>query len=725
MPRPERLRMFARWIRLCACGAFTSTMAFAGSIVSSTYFQSLPAGASPAALALNRNGNILIAGTMAGSGAASAAQAFAAEVAPDGQTLIYLKLLGAGSAVAAATDANGNAYLAGITASQTFPVTPGGWNIPLSSGNSGVFVVKLDPSGNVIYSSVFGGAWTALAPAIAVNAAGEAFVTGYFFGSGFPSIGGSQETIYAGGNAFLVRLNAAGSAPIYSIVGPGGSSIAVDEQNNAYVAGTTATGAVPITSQAFQTAATGAGCPVGLQDIGIGALFPQCAHQYVCKVSGAGDRLYFCTYISGSAQEVNPAIAVDALHNIYLTGVTWATDYPTTPGALQTQNRVQPPPALGSPFFILQEWVDVPATGYYTALSGDGSRLLYSTYLGGSLPDSPTGIAANGVADVYIAARVRSSDFPGLPAAPQRCLPGMLHTTTVAVHLDASGIQSMVFEGPSTESLLALSPNEGEWVLSGGNWLTQIPAAGPPAEDAVACVTDGFDFAPAAPIVAGELLSIFGEEIGPPLPVSAAAGSTATSLGGVSATIGGAPATLLWVGAGQVNLQVPVTLAAGVTTLSLTSPGGVVTERTLPVAAANPSLLTDYQAGYATCDGATVLGQRYYSNGDAFTGRAIYALVLNADGTVNSCQNPASTASNVTVLVNAAGTVAPAVTDAEGNTVTGVRPVGGLPGVWYVDIAPSVVFYQGGQGVPPYTELYLTVDGVPVREQGVAVWLSQ
>lgn len=706
--------MLARCIRLSACAAVTSALAVAGSIVSANYFQSLPAGASPAALALQRNGNILIAGTMPPSAAIPAAQAFAAEVAPDGETPIYFKLLGAGSALAAATDTSGNAYIAGITSSQSFPVTQGAWTVPFPSGYAAVFVVKLDPSGNVIYSSVFGGAWNALAPAIAANAAGEAFVTGYFFGSGFPSIGGSQETIFPAGNAFLVRLNAAGSQPFYSIIGPGGESIAVDEQNNAYVSGATTTGSVPITRQAFQTATTGGACPVGLQDIGIGAIFPPCAHQYVCKVNSGGNYLFFCTYVSGSAQEINPAIAIDELHNIYLTGVTWASDYPTTHGALASQNRVQTPPGLADPFFILQEWVDVQPTGYYTALSGDGSRLLYSTYLGGSLPDSPAGIAANGVADIYIAAMVSSPDFPGMPSAPQRCLPGLLDNTPVVVHLDSTGIQSTIFEGPATASLLALSPNVGAWLMSGANWLTRIPASGPPAQDAIACITDGFDFAPAAPIVPGELLSIFGEQIGPQQPVSAPAATAATSLAGVSAAIGGTPATLLWAGPNQVNLEVPPTLSPqGVTTLSLTSPDGVVTERTLPVASANPSLFTNYQAAYDTCDGLTILGELFYPNGSAFTGRAIYALVLNTDGTINSCHNPANAASKVTVMVNAAGMEPPAVSDADGNIVSGVRPFADLPGVWLVDITPSAVFNQGWPATPPYTEFYLTVNGVP------------
>jgi hypothetical protein len=122
----------------------------------------------------------------------------------------------------------------------------------------------------------------------------------------------------------------------------------------------------------------------------------------------------------------------------------------------------------------------------------------------------------------------------------------------------------------------------------------------------------------------------------------------------------------------------PTKSPQGLATLSLTSPAGVVTERSLPTASVNPNLFTNYRAAYATCDGGSILSEIPFSNLPALAGRDVYALVLNADGTINSCSNPAQVESKVTVLVNAAGAEPPSVSDATGNSISGVHPFGSL-----------------------------------------------
>jgi hypothetical protein len=195
-----------------------------------------------------------------------------------------------------AVDASGNAYLAGITTSFSFPTEkPNG---VLGPGSSDTFVVKLDPTGAVVYVSLLGvGGAGGSPPRIAVDSAGQAIVTGT-----------------AGSDAYLAKLNPSGSSFVYfTSLGGGaadsGLALAVDAAGNAYVAGATSSADFPTTAGALQTSLYGA------EDL------------FVAKLDPAG-RVVYSTLLGGSGSEQPVALALGRSGGVYLASATSSSDSP-------------------------------------------------------------------------------------------------------------------------------------------------------------------------------------------------------------------------------------------------------------------------------------------------------------------------------------------------------------------------------------------------------------
>jgi Domain of unknown function DUF11/Beta-propeller repeat len=231
-------------------------------------------------------------------------------------------------AAAIALDSSDNVYVAGGTFSTNFP-TAG----PIQAANIGgeeAFVTKIASSGaSLVYSTYLGGSSGSVsapeqANAIAVDASGNAYIAGVTPSSNFPvSSGAFQPQSNGGADAFAAKINAAGSALVYSTY-LGGSlfdqanGIAVDASGNAYVAGYTA-------SPDFPTA---------------NAIQPNLAGMYdafVVSIGPTGSALVFSTYYGGSGSDQAAAIALDASANIFIGGETNSPNFPLT-DAYQTQN---------------------------------------------------------------------------------------------------------------------------------------------------------------------------------------------------------------------------------------------------------------------------------------------------------------------------------------------------------------------------------------------------
>ena len=294
--------------------------------------------------------------------------AFVTKLNPTGSGLVYSTYLGGigfDAGLGIAVDTAGNAYVTGGTTSTDFPTTPGAFQ-PTFGGGEDAFVTKLNPTGSALLYSTY--LRDAFGESIAVDAAGNAYVTGVVLSTNFPTTLGAFQTASGGGSdAFVTKLNLTGSALVYSTY-LGGSDfdvargIAIDAAGNAYVSGFTASTNFPTTLGAFQTTYGG------------GAL-----DAFVAKVDPTGSVLVYSTYLGGSDIDGSVGIAVDAAGNAYVTGGTSSTNFPTTPGALQTTF----------------------AGAFVTKLNPAGSGLAYSTYLGGS-GSAGQGVAVDAAGHAYV-----------------------------------------------------------------------------------------------------------------------------------------------------------------------------------------------------------------------------------------------------------------------------------------------------------------------------------
>jgi Bacterial Ig-like domain (group 1)/Beta-propeller repeat len=277
-----------------------------------------------------------------------AGDAFVTKLDPTGASLVYSTSLG-GSGMdegrGIAIDTAGNAYVTGRTDSTNFPTTALAFDTT-SNGGSDAFVTKLDPLGaSLVYSTYLGGSGLDLSPGIAIDTAGNAYVTGITESTNFPTTPGAFDISFNGvQDAFVTKLDPLGASLLYSTY-LGGSSIdfgfgiAVDTAGNAYVTGRTDSTNFPTTAGAFDTSFN------GFQD------------AFVTKLDPLGASLLYSTYLGGSSIDYGLGIAVDTAGNAYVTGQTFSTNFPTTAGAFDTTYN-------GSDVFVakISEAVSPPAT---------------------------------------------------------------------------------------------------------------------------------------------------------------------------------------------------------------------------------------------------------------------------------------------------------------------------------------------------------------------------
>jgi hypothetical protein len=346
--------------------------------------------------------------------------AFVTKLNATGSALVYSTYLGGAGrnpGLAIAVDASGNAYVTGFT-NGSFPVTQGAFQTTFGAGGFNAFVSKLSATGSaLLYSTYLGGSVYDEGCGIAVDASGNAYVTGVASSPDFPTTPGALQTSYGGmQDAFVTKLNAAGSALVYSTYLGGsdydwGRGIAADASGNAYVIGSTQSSNFPTTAGAFQTILSGEG------------------NAFVSKLSPTGTALIYSTYLGGGGDfGSGGGIAVDVSGNAYLTGATDSSSFPTTPGAFQTTSG---------------GWKDA----FVTELNATGSALVYSTYLGGSSSDYGNGITVDPWGDAYIIGITYSSDFPTTPGAVQTTFGGVFDAFVSKLNADGSALLYSTYLG--------------------------------------------------------------------------------------------------------------------------------------------------------------------------------------------------------------------------------------------------------------------------------------
>ncbi|MPZ51233.1 MAG: hypothetical protein GEU79_00610 [Acidimicrobiia bacterium] len=295
---------------------------------------------------------------------------------------------------AIAVDGSGNAYVTGYTQSTDFPTTPGAFDRSGSYRNElDAFVSKVNPTGTgLVYSTFLGGSDFEWGNDLAVDAEGNAYVTGRTQSSNFPVTGNAfQDSLSIPGDcprcgigqedAFVTKLNPSGSDLVYStyLGGTGfddGMGIEVDESGRSFVAGQTGSSNFPTRSGSYDRTHN------GVWDV------------FVTKFNASGSGLVYSTFLGGSDVEAPYAIDIDSTGNAVVVGSTASVGFPTTPGTIM--------PTHGS-----DRW-----DGYVTKLNPSGSGLVFSTFVGGSGDDSAGGVELDSSGNVYLLGSTASPEFP-------------------------------------------------------------------------------------------------------------------------------------------------------------------------------------------------------------------------------------------------------------------------------------------------------------------------
>ena len=511
-----------------------------------------------------------------------------------------------------AVDAAGNLYVAGTTGSTLLPLR----NALQSTPGPG-FVVKFNPDATqLLYSTYF----PAAVHALAVDAAGNVYVTGSTYSAAFPVTPGLPAgtvtppwSINATSAAFISKISAAGDRILYSArisghqknCGGGsscylssrstaGNAIAVDAAGNAYLAGNTDTTDLPTTS---------------------GALLGQGTGAFVAKVNAAGTALVYLTYLGQGyfpvSPNTNPAnsatgIAADAAGNAYVTGSTFDDAFPATAGACQAGR------AGGTDAFAAK-------------LNPQGSAMVWATYLGGMGADAASAIALDSTGNVWVSGTTDSPDFPNRQ--------GWAQGRDFVAALTGAGTAltySALLPQDTTAASLAVDA-AGTLHLAGYGGLVSTVSPAQPWAPRIFGIANAAFGPVGGRLVGGEAISIYGPHLGPATAVTAvasASGMMPNSLGGVRVTIDGSPVPLLYVSDSQVNAVTPLYLSGGTVRVRVGLNGVDTADFVAAVMAGIPEV---FQRGDGT------------------------AAAVNQDGSINSPDHPAQPGSILAIWATGIG----------------------------------------------------------------------
>ena len=306
--------------------------------------------------------------------------AFVTKISPDGSALVYSTYLGGSGADRGnriAVDSSGNAYVAGSTTSADFP-TANALQGTHSPNSSDAFVTKFNAAGStLVYSTYLDGRKYGRVSGLAADSAGNAYLAGATSAADFPVVNAFQGANAGGNDAFVAKLNAAGSAFVYSSYlggsgSDGASGVAVDSAGRAYVTGSTSSTDFP-TANALQGANAG----------GFDA--------FAARLRPDGSGLIFSTYLGGSGNDSSAGIGVDSWGHATIGGRTTSADFPL--------KNPLPGGAVGV------------ADAYAARIKANGTALLYSTYVGTDNEDVIHDVTADSSGNAYLAGQGIDPEF--------------------------------------------------------------------------------------------------------------------------------------------------------------------------------------------------------------------------------------------------------------------------------------------------------------------------
>lgn len=336
------------------------------------------------AIAADASGNTYVTGYTQLLDPVTPTDAFVVKLDPAGRPVYSVSLGGSegDSGYGIAVDGAGNAYVTGNTYSRDFPrkssLPPSPPGPPGAPYHADVFVAKLDPSGELIYSTVFGGSAGDDGEGIAVDDQGHAFVAGSTQSADFPVIDALQPSYHGSNDGFLAKLAPSGSALVFATYlggsqSEGIASVALDPAGSIHVAGSTDSPDFPVANAAQATYRGG-------------------GEGFVAKLHPDGSSFVYSTYLGGREDDVLRAVAADHAGNTYVTGYTWSPDFPVV-NAFQSLLR--------------EDDLDT----FVTKLSPTGT-IAYSTYLGGSWSETAQAIGVDSSGSACVVGETGSDDFP-------------------------------------------------------------------------------------------------------------------------------------------------------------------------------------------------------------------------------------------------------------------------------------------------------------------------
>jgi murein DD-endopeptidase MepM/ murein hydrolase activator NlpD len=313
--------------------------------------------------------------------------AFVARLGAGGAEMAYLAFVGGRgheTGTAIALDPAGGAYVAGLTRSADLPATLGAFAASPPGGAGGgedIFAFKLDADGSSLaYATFLGGGGDDRASAIAVDATGSAYIAGRTDSADFPVTVGAWDTRTDGPDAFVLKLDAAGSGLAYAtLLGGSGDdearAIALDAGGSAYVTGATASADFPTTAGALDGTLDGA------------------YDAFVTRLDPAGTALDYSTFLGGAEADAGNGLAVDAAGRAHVAGLTLSTDFPATAWAFDGG------PGGGYDAFVAR-------------LDSAGAGLDFAATLGGAGDDWAQAVAVDRAGYTYLAGAAGAMSLP-------------------------------------------------------------------------------------------------------------------------------------------------------------------------------------------------------------------------------------------------------------------------------------------------------------------------
>lgn len=338
-----------------------------------------------------------------------------------------------------AVSKNNEPIVSGYTNSLDFDLTSGVIQTNPTGGD--VFVTKLNSTGTTLLFSTYIGGTTGTeeGDGLALDSLDNIYLTGYTTSSDFPVTAGAYQTNFGGvsnasiGDAFALKLNPTGSNLYYStfIGGTGddaGKAIVTDKYNNSYVTGRTYSTDFPISLSAYQNfqADNGNNCDA-----------------FLIKLNSSGGQAFFATYLGGIGTDFVNDITIDTSFNVYLTGTTGASNFPISPGSINSS-------VAYSDVFLVK-------------FDTSASQLIYSSVIGGADYDEAYGIELDLFQDVYLAGRSLSLNFPVTPGAYQTTNTSSVSSGFVLKMGVCHGISFSI----NTKSITCFGDNNGEANISG------------------------------------------------------------------------------------------------------------------------------------------------------------------------------------------------------------------------------------------------------------------